>query len=163
MLPRSVKKLQYARGYLELGLIKEAEEEINSIDGPDHLSLDVLRFRVDLHMAAKQWERVVAVARPVCAVAPGEANAWVHWAYALRELNRVEEAREVLLQAEPLHAESEPVIHYNLACYASLLGDLAEARRRLELAFQAGDEWKEAARTDPDLEALRDAGFENHE
>ncbi len=59
-------------------------------------------------------------AKPVCTAAPSDVNDWVHWAYALRELQRVEEARDVLLKAEPLNADKEPVIRYNLACYYSL-------------------------------------------
>ncbi len=137
-----------------MGLINEASDEIEAIEGDDRLALDVLRFRVDLYMAAKQWDMVIAVAMPVCAVAPGDANAWVHWAYALRELQRVEEARDVLLKAEPLHADKEPVIHYNLACYYSLLGDIPEAKRRLEIACRADEEWRKSAIEDPDLKAL---------
>ncbi len=150
----SARHLQYAQGYLELGLIKEAAEEIEEIAGAELLSLDVLRFRIDLHMAAKQWDILVGVAKAVCAVAPGDANAWVHWAYALRELQQIEEARDVLLQAEPLHAEANPVIHYNLACYYALLGDLEEAKRRLAMACTLDEEWNKTARADPDLKSL---------
>jgi predicted Zn-dependent protease len=151
----TARRLQYGCGYLALGLVNEAFAEIEAIEGPDRLSLDVLRFRVNLFMEAKQWKDVVALAQTVCAAAPGDPDVWVSWAYALRELQRVVEAREVLLQAEPLHAAANPVIHYNLACYYALLGDLPEARRRLALACKADKDWAKAALDDPDLEALR--------
>jgi Flp pilus assembly protein TadD len=100
---------------------------------------------------------VVAVAKPVCQAAPGDAAAWIHWAYALRELNRVEEARDVLIKAEPLHAEANPVIHYNLACYYSLLGEIEEAKRRLSIACKADETCRKTGIDDPDLRALWDS------
>ena len=148
------RRLEYASGFLELGLIAEARAEIAAISEPDQRSLDVRRLRVRLHMEAKEWSLLIELAPSVCAEAPGDADAWIYWAYALRELQRVEEAQSVLLQAEPLHGESCAVLQYNLACYASLLGDLTEAKRRLEIACRSSEEWRVAARTDPDLKAL---------
>jgi hypothetical protein len=71
-------------------------------------------------------------------------------------MSRVTEAKAVLLEAEPRHGKSG-VLHYNLACYHCLLGELEEAKARLNRACKTGKEWKDAATTDPDLEALRGA------
>lgn len=83
-------------------------------------------------------------------------NSWIGWAYALRELEQVEEAREVLLKAEIRHGKASAVLHYNLACYDSLLGELASARARLATACRMDGRFKQAAKDDPDLRALRE-------
>ena len=46
--------------------------------------------------------------------------------------------------------------HYDLACWHALYGDLDEARRLLDHAIElGGDEVREQAGRDPDLERLR--------
>jgi tetratricopeptide (TPR) repeat protein len=154
MMVRTHRHLEYARGYLELGLINEAAEEIEAISGDDRLSFDVLRFRVDLYFAAKQWDMVAAVAKPVCAATEADDQAWIAWAFALRELGQIKEARDVLLKAEPRYGKSCSNLHYNLACYYSLLGDISQARRRLEVACGMDKHWQAPAVDDPDLKAM---------
>jgi predicted Zn-dependent protease len=146
-------RLSHASGYLGLGMLNEASEELEAIDGDARLSDEVMVLRADLYMQAKQWDLLVAVARELARRDPEYEKGWIDWAYALREMNRVTEAKAVLLEAEPRHGKSG-VFHYNLACYHSLLGESAEAKARLNRACKMGKEWKVAATTDPDLEAL---------
>lgn len=136
-------------------MFPEAAREFDAIEGDDRLSPDVLSVRADLHMEAKQWVPLVAAAQALARRQPKSLKGWIHWAYALRELNRVAEAKAVLLEAEPLHWEKCALLHYNLACYHCLLGELAAARERLRKACKMDKHWQEQARADPDLAALR--------
>lgn len=153
-IPRR-RRIEYGRGYLELGLLDHAAAELDEIPENEQFDLDVLELRVDLHMELKHWERVVGTAQLVCEQRPAHERSWIAWAYALRELQRVEEAKEVLLKAEGLHGAKSGVLHYNLACYYCLLGDLAQADRRLKRACILDKNWREQALEDPDLKALR--------
>ena len=45
-----------------------------------------------------------------------------------------------------------------MACYSAVLGDLDDARSRLDTAFDLDPDLRTLAGTDPDLEALRVAG-----
>jgi Flp pilus assembly protein TadD len=146
--------LQYAAGFLELGMLKDAARELRAIDRADQDAPEVLSARLDLTMQAKQWKSVRFFARKLARIEPENEKGWISWAYALRELNRVEEAKRVLLEAEPVHGKNSDVLHYNLACYDCLLGNLPEAKRRLTIAAQKDKQWKEAALSDPDLKAL---------
>lgn len=148
------RRVEYARGYLELGLLAEAAAELDAISPPENDSVDVLSARVDLHMETKEWDRVIDAARVVCERKPARERAWIAWAYALRELQRIVEARDVLLRAEKLHGRCG-VLHYNLACYFCLLGDLTEADRRLKMAGALDDVWLQSALQDPDLREMR--------
>ncbi len=149
------RRVEYGRGYLELGLLEDAEAELDAIPEEEQSDLDVLELRVDLHMEMKHWERVVGTAELVCEQRPANERAWIAWAYALRELQRVVEAKAVLLRADVLHGAKCGVIHYNLACYYCLLGNLAEAERRLKRACILNSSWREVALEDADLRALR--------
>lgn len=150
------RRLEYASGYLTLGLLKDAAAELAWIKGDAARSAEVLRLKVSLGHHTRRWGQLIEVAAVLAKVAPEDEQGWISWAYALRELGRVAEAQDVLRQAEPLHGESSAVLHYNLACYACLLGDRAEARRRLAMACALDAEFKSSALTDPDFEAMRD-------
>lgn len=149
------RRLRHADGYLALGLLNEAAAELAVIPREEWALPDVLSARIDLRMAKKEWGMVAGFGEQWARRHPDTENGWIAWAYALRELNRIEEAKTVLLEAEPRHGESG-VLHYNLACYHCLLGELAAARARLRQACQLGKEWKKAARQDTDLKAIWD-------
>ncbi len=150
----TARHLHHATGYLGLGMLNEASDELEAIDGEDRLSDDVLRLRSDLYMQAKEWDLLIAVARELARRDPEYNNAWIDWAYALRELDRVPEAKAVLLEAEPVHGKKCATLHYNLACYHCLLGELEDAKTRLRRACQMEERLKADALDDPDLKAL---------
>ena len=147
--------LQYAAGFLDLGMIPDAAKELGAIDRPDRDTPEVLTVRIDLHMHAKQWKSVCTVATKLVRTESGNDKGWISWAFALRELGLIEKARQVLLKALPLHGKTCDVLHYNLACYECLLGHRREALEYLMVATQRDKHWKEEALEDPDLEALR--------
>jgi tetratricopeptide (TPR) repeat protein len=150
-------RVEYARGYLGLALFAEAAAELERIAADEQGLPAVRSMRLDLHLAKKQWKKAVVVAADLAQAHPAWENAWIGWAYALRELKRVEEARTVLMAAERHHGKTSAVLHYNLACYDSLLGALKSARVRLAKACRIDAQFKAAAREDPDLAALRAA------
>jgi Flp pilus assembly protein TadD len=149
------KRVNYARGYLELGLLTEAASEIDRIALTHREEISVLEVTVDLRMETHEWTELISAARQLAAKAPQTENAWIAWAYALRELGQIEEAREVLLTAEPLHGRTSGVLHYNLACYYCMLGESEQAMQRFMRAYHMSSEWKSAALGDPDLAGLR--------
>ena len=148
--------LQYAAGFLELNMLPDATRELRAIIPADQASPAVLALRINLYMQAMQWKAVVTVSRKLVEVDPADDKGWISWAFALRELDRVEEARQVLLQALPSHGKTCGILHYNLACYECLLGHLPEAKRHLTTAARKDKQWKASALEDPDLKALWD-------
>ena len=150
----TARRVQYARGFMELGMLVEAARELEAVEGAARIDAPVMELQVDLHMAAKHWDLVVALAEELTARHPAESSGWISRAFALRELGRIREAKEVLLQAEPEHGRTCSVLHYNLACYHCLLGEMKPARARLARACKMEKTWKQEARSDPDLKAL---------
>jgi len=148
------KHLDYALGYIGLNLLAEARAELALIPPADRETPEVLAVEIELAMARSTWSRVITLAARATAAAPGSERAWTAWAFALREKQRVSEARDVLLRGAAVIQDATPLVDYNLACYFCLLGDLPEARRRLKRACAREPEWKTEAAADPDLAAL---------
>lgn len=137
-------------------MLNEASDELENIEGDARLSAEVMRLRVDLYHQAEDWELLLAVAKELVRLAPKDEQGWISWAYALRELERVSEAQDVLLKAEHTHGIASAILHYNLACYACLLGNMEDAKNRLSTACKMDAELRASALDDTDLEAMRD-------
>jgi tetratricopeptide (TPR) repeat protein len=152
----TARHVKYAHGYIGLGLLNEASDELEEIEASERFLPEVLAARLELHWEGKHWHTLVSVARQLVGLNGKLERAWIAWAYALRELGQVEEAKAVLLEAEPLHGTTSAVLHYNLGCYHCLLGEKSEARLRLKRAFRMHPPFQEGAIHDPDLAGMRD-------
>jgi len=153
MIPPS-KHLEYATGFLHLGLLEEARAEIAQLSPEAQEATVARQLRIEIAMISEVWLEVVALAPGLIAHDSTEERPWIAWAYALRELQRIEEARDALLTGARLIRDPSPLITYNLACYACLLGDLPEARRLLDSISAQDSSWRDLAGDDPDLAAL---------
>lgn len=150
----TARRVEYAYGYIELGLLDAARSELAAIVGDERYFVSVSRVQVELHMAGKQWNDVIVHATHVIATNPEIHDVWVAWAYALRELNRVAEALEVLGRGVLLHGSEHAVFHYNLGCYHCLLGDQVAAKRALKQACLMDESFRASALEDRDYEAI---------
>jgi tetratricopeptide (TPR) repeat protein len=147
-------RLEYAKGYLALGLLPEAAEELAAIGPDDRQTADVLEVRTALHMETKQWALAAALAARLTTVRPGDPQSWISWAFATRRYKGIAAAEPILIEAEQRFGHSCALIHYNLACYRCQSGDLKEAARRLGVALRLDPNWRSIALGDTDLEPL---------
>ncbi len=147
-------RLEYARGYLALGLGREAGKELQAVPRAARQGEAYGLVRLDLAMALKDWRSVVRLAPSWAKRFPTREEGWVAWAFALREQEEISAARDVLCTAEKWHGATSGLLHYNLACYECLLGQLDAARARLRRAIKMDKTWRAAAREDRDLAAL---------
>ena len=147
--------LQYARGYIELGMISEASDELEAIDRDDRTKPEVLAVRVDLYSAAKNWDLMADIAKHLAEGHPHQSQWWVHWAYALREQDKIAEAKVVAVRGLELHPD-EAILHFNMACYLSLLGDFDSASDHVNKAIELDKRFQEASVDDEDLARLWD-------
>jgi predicted Zn-dependent protease len=148
------KRLAYAVGYLSLDLHAEARAELVDLP-PEFLTTPPpLQLRIEIAMAGNAWAEVVELAPDLVAADNAAERPWIAWAYALRELQRIPEAQEILLTGRRLITDPGPIVDYNLACYACLLGELAEARALLADVCARDPAWREIALADSDLDAL---------
>ena len=142
-------------GYLELGMPQDAAEVFDELQPRLRSHPEVVAARAKVLLAAEDWEKAARVARDLTDFMEEVPEYWVWWAWATRRADSVKAAEEILERALELHS-NEPVIHYNLACYAAVEGHLEEARRRLKLALRLDPAMADFAFEDPDLETIRD-------
>ena len=106
-------------------------------------------------MQAKRWTEALSTAEELRRIHPDALPAYIHGAFALHELGRTTEARDLLLQG-PEQLRKDPTFHYNVGCYEAVLGNREAALQSLEQSFALDDTYRDFARQDPDLALLRE-------
>ena len=149
--------LNAAIGWLGLNCVDDARLELAKISAAHQTHPDTLEVRWTLCAHEKRWVEALKIAELELQTAPNDSAGWLHRAYALRRVENggLELAWTALLSAAEKFP-AEPVITYNLACYACQLNQLAGARKWLQRAVKIGG--KEAiqkmALADDDLKLL---------
>jgi Flp pilus assembly protein TadD len=157
--PPDLHHLNAALGWLGLGLHAEAASELDCISPANAQHPEVLEARWTMHAQAQQWDTALQVARQLLGEAPERAAGWLHCAYATRRAagGGLAQAWAALRPAAEKFP-AEPIIPFNLACYACQLGRVDEARVWLDRAVKLGgkERIKELALADADLAPLWD-------
>ncbi|HSI16055.1 MAG TPA: hypothetical protein VK961_28660 [Chthoniobacter sp.] len=154
MIEGHERTLLAAQGYCELGMYDDALGELDSLPEEVTQHATVMELRAVTLMQAKRWKQALTASRLLCRVAPDKTTGFIHAAFCLHEMGRTDEARDILLSGPNL-LHAEPTFHYNLACYECALGNLDLARMHLEKSFELDKKFKDFAKNDPDLAALR--------
>ena len=151
-------RLNAAAGWMELGNLQEARGELEGLPPEAQERAEVLEMHWVLNVAEENWEAALETAKRFTARFPENASGWLHQAYALRRVKEggLEAAWDLLRPALDRFA-GEPVIAYNLACYACQMRRLEEAQELLREAMrrdESGKQVKRMALADSDLEPL---------
>jgi len=148
------RKISAAQGYTELGMLEDAIAELDSIEPALQRGSAVIEMRLLILMRAKRWREALPLSYELCRLHPEATAGFVHSAFCLHELGRTQEAKEMLLSGPPA-MQREPTYFYNLACYDVALGNIDQALRNAERSFQMDKRYREFAKADPDLAAIR--------
>ena len=150
-------RLNAALGWLGLDSPADARAELDAIAPAQQSHPEVLEARWLLCAHEKIWHDALVVADCELAAAPGIAVGWLHRAYTLRRVEGggVAQAWAALLPAADKFP-SEPVIAFNLSCYACQLQALDDARAWLQRAVALGGQAaiRKMALEDDDLKPL---------
>ena len=149
--------LDAAIGWLGLGRAEDARAELDSISAAHQQHPAVLDTRWIICARVQHWNDALEIARSELAAAPGSCAGWLHQAYALRRVpgGGLSRAWDALLPAAEKFPR-EPVVAYNLSCYACQMQQLDLARHWLLRAINTGgkDAIKKMALADDDLKPL---------
>jgi predicted Zn-dependent protease len=150
-------RLDAAVGWLGLGCAREARTELDLISAGQQQHPAVLDARWTLCAQEKRWADALEIARAELAAVPDDCPGWLHRAYALRRVadGGLPRAWEALLPAAEKFPR-EPVIAFNLACYACQMQQPEAARHWLRRAMKVGgrEAIRKMALADDDLEPL---------
>lgn len=149
------RSLLAAQGYIELEMPDEALREIDALSPEDRAREEVLQMRLFVFMRSRRWDDALDVCARLRRDSPDCSTGYIHGAFCLHEMGRTLEAKQLLLTG-PSCLLREPTYHYNLGCYDAVLGNLDEASHHLETSFQLDKKFRELAKYDPDLKAVKD-------
>ena len=152
----SERALLAAQGYLELGMVEEALSELASVPAGENTDADLIELRLHILMHGKRWDEALVAAEELLRISPQAVPGYIHGAFALHELGRTAEARDLLLKGPPLLRQN-PTFHYNIGCYEAVLGNRESALQSLRKSFALDETYRDFAQRDPDLEGIRDA------
>lgn len=153
--PNDIRIAREAQGYLELELWPEALERANALLERKALVPAALAVKGEVYRHQERWDDGANVFERLTEVEPSSVHAWVMLGWCRKRGGRLDlalEAMENLLEASP----SEGIGLYNLACYCSLDGQRERALVLLDKAIDREREFREHARTERDLDPLRD-------
>ena len=145
-----------ASGYLELGMVLEANEELEKIDPVNRAAPEVLALRVEIYCKLGKWELMAEIAERLNEFDPDEIQWVLSYAFATRRAVSIQTAREILLRSVAKFPKAA-VIYFNLACYQCQLNQLKSAKDYLRLAFEIDPTWRLQAWDDEDLKPLWDS------
>ena len=147
-------RLRAAFGYAELGMTRQSVAELDAIEATFQERPEVLQLRLHHLMRERKWARALAMSRKLCRVAPECSTGFLHAGFCLHELGKTAEAKRLLLRG-PVALLKEPIYYYNMGCYDALLGNVRDAKMHLQTSFKMDASFRELAKKDPDLKAIR--------
>ncbi len=146
-----------AIGWLGLGCADDARAELANISEANQNHPAVLEARWTISAQDHKWQEALLIACAELVTAPNDAAGWLHRAYALRRVTDggLAQAWDALLPAAKKFP-AEPIIAYNLSCYACQMHKLDAAREWFVRAVAAGNKevLKKMALADEDLQPL---------
>jgi len=148
--------LQAAEGWIGLGDVVSASDELEEISPEERAHPAVLSMRYAIYAKAEKWDMAAGVAEAVTGMLPDEPGTWINLAYATRRKTGggIPEAKRILLVAS-VKFKRECVIPFNLACYCA---QLKEAEQWLGKAMAINKKKiQKLAVDDPDLKPLWDS------
>jgi tetratricopeptide (TPR) repeat protein len=143
-----------AQGYLELGMVEEALAELSFFQPQEINDPDLLELRLHILMQEGRWSEALLSAEELLRLNASAVPAYIHGAFALHELGRTAEARD-LLKRGPEILRNDPTYHYNIGCYEAVLGYRELAKESLKKSFALDETYRDFAKKDPDLAAIR--------
>lgn len=148
--------LSFVRGYLELGMLAAAEEELAQLSVRHRCYADVIELRVRVLLARGRFHKAAWLARSAAKIYPGVAEFYLYASRAYEALDRPDQAKAVWVSAPSLFHVSG-IFHFNLARFEAKLGNDRSARRHMALAIELDPAMQDRAQKDPGLRALLNA------
>jgi len=170
LVPTARVIVRRAGGYLELGellldgetaappssqrLLRRALAELSQLDEADRTDAAAALLEGEALRALGEWEAALPPLSRAARATPARLEAWLGIGWCLKRLDRLPDAIDAL--AEGLGAfPGQPVLHYNLACYHSLAGNVPAAIDNLARAIAIDDRFRDLTGQERDFDGIR--------
>ena len=145
---------RHAEGYLELGMPQHALDALARLDDPAHLGARALYLRGEALRTLQRYKEALKPLREAAKVAADDIHVWLALGWCHKRTGRVDlavKAIERALEVEPTDA----LLHYNLACYSSLIGNKRLALAHLSQALRIDSDYRAMVHEEPDFDPIR--------
>lgn len=162
--------LRQASGFLELAellfepdqpippasakLLQRALSLMESIEPPLRQTTEARLLEAETLRALGQFEAALPLFRWAAHAAPQRVEPWLGIGWCLKRMDRLDEAIRGIrkgLEACP----RQPILHYNLACYLSLAGDVQRSIDHLTKAISIDHRFRDLTQAEPDFDPIR--------
>jgi tetratricopeptide (TPR) repeat protein len=140
-------------------LLQRALSLLESIEPPLRQTVETRLLEAETLRALGHFEAALPLFRCAAQAAPQRVEPWLGIGWCLKRLDRLREAINALrkgLEACP----RQPILHYNLACYLSLAGNVQRAIEHLTKAIAIDRRFRDLTQSESDFDPIRsDPGF----
>ena len=143
-----------AEGYLELGMPQHALDALARLEKPADFSAVAYYLWGEALRAMERYDEALVPLEEAAGLAPEDIQVRLAMGWCHKRTGRLDRAIEDLkagLRAEP----GEALLHYNLACYLSLVGDKRCALRHLAKALAIDSDYRYLVGDEPDFDPIR--------
>ena len=148
-----------AEGYLELGMPRQALDALSRLGDRGEFGAHALYLRGEAYRTLELYADALKPLGESVLTDRGNVHAWLALAWCQKRTGRVDLAIESIEHALDV-SPHEVLLHYNLACYLSLVGDKPRALRHLSRSLKIDPRYRKLIDDEPDFDPLRsDPGF----
>ena len=143
-----------AEGYLELGMPQQAIRSLGRLGAWPTLEPYLQYLWGEAYRMLDLFEEAVPPLQHAAEEMPKRIEPWVALGWCYKRTGRVDlaiESLETAMQASP----DEPLLHFNLACYWSLMSNKRMAIHYLTHALSLDPKFRNAIDSESDLDVLR--------
>jgi tetratricopeptide (TPR) repeat protein len=151
---RAQRWLAEAEGYRDLGLLDQALERLLALRDSPHYPLEYALLLGNVYRDREAYESAIPWFEKALQLNPGNVFATVGLGWCLKRSRRVADAASAYIAALK-HHPGEALLHYNLACYLSLLGRTGESLQCLERALQLDGDYRDLLAGERDFDPIR--------
>lgn len=148
------RKLHEAEGYLEIDLPDHALRIVESATEWPGLQFEGCLIKGEALRRLNRYREAIPPLEIAASLRPGDSRVALALGWCYKRTSRLAQAIDALDRARR-HDPDNALLHYNLACYWSLAGNVDRALAELQSALQLEDELRRLLADEADFQTLR--------
>lgn len=148
------RKLHEAEGYLEIDLPNHSLQILESRSDWPGLQFEACLIKGEALRRLERFREAIAPLEISASLRPSDSRVALALGWCYKRTNRLAQAIDTLDRVRRHHPDNA-LIHYNLACYWSLAGNLERALDELHSALDLEPELRNKVAEEPDFQRLR--------
>lgn len=146
--------IEEAEGYTELGMLEHALRALQRRGSLVHGNPRACYLLGEALRDLDRYEEALLPLERSADLMPDDIHVWLALGWCYKRTGQLAKAIESLERAVKIDA-SEAVLHYNLACYLSLVRNRTMALRHLSRALEIDTNYRDMIPDEPDFDSLR--------